>query len=182
MKALVTTLTVAAAFGAAEMSCAATDTIDSIYTSLAAEDCKTLESDEDEAGWYQGRCAGAAGYQLDLMEGDLRQTLTVLDPNGKEFPLELWATVSGGFSALGRTAEWRVRTSGGKTAPLALIVRYNVNEDPERPEKTTSYLVVTKITAKEICVTDVVEPVRKANEKARVLADKAADTACKSAP
>ena len=61
MKALVTALTVAAAFGVAKLSGAATDNIDSIYTSLATEDCKTLESSEDEAGWYKGRCAGMAG-------------------------------------------------------------------------------------------------------------------------
>ncbi len=182
MKALITTLTFAAAFGVAKMSCAATDKIDSIYSSLDTNDCKTLEYNEDEAGWYKGRCAGTAGYQLDLMEGDIRQTLTVINPTGKEFPLELWSTVSGGFSALGRTAEWRVKTSGGKATPLALIVRYNVNEDSEQPEKTTSYLIVSKITAKEMCVTDVVKPIRNANEKARVLADKAADKACKSAP
>lgn len=180
MKVFVATLTFAVAFGVAGMSCASVK-IDSIYTSLDTKDCKTLESSEDEAGWYEGRCAGTAGYQLDLMEGDIRQTLTVIDPTGKEFPLELWSTVSGGFSALGKKAEWRVKTSGSKIVPYALIVRYNVNEDSEQPEKTTSYLVVSKITAKEICVTDVVKPFRNANEKARVLADKAADRACKSA-
>ncbi len=87
MKALITTLTFAAAFGVAKMSCAATDKIDCIYSSLDTNDCKTLEYNEDEAGWYKGRCAGTAGYQLDLMEGDIRQTLTVINPTGNEF---LW--------------------------------------------------------------------------------------------
>jgi hypothetical protein len=182
MKALILSLMLAAVLGAATISRAASDAIDSIYTSLTAKDCKTLEYSEDEAGWYKGRCLGTAGYRLDLMEGDIRQTLTVIDPDGKAFPLDLWSTVSGGFSALGDKAEWRVKTSGGKTTPFALIVRYNVNEDPERPEKVTSYLVVSKITATDICVTDVVGPIRNANERARVLADEAADRACKAAP
>jgi hypothetical protein len=182
VKKLISTLTLAAAFGAARISCAAPDKVDSIYTSLDTKDCKTLEAYEDEAGWYKGRCSGTAGYQLDLVEGDIRQTLTVIGPKGKEFPLELWSIVSSGFSALGKKAEWRVKTSGGKTTPFALIVRYNVNDDPEQPEKTTSYLVVSKITATEICVTAVVEPVGDANKEARVRADEAVDTTCKSAP
>lgn len=159
----------------------AANTIDSVYTSLKTEDCKTLESHPDEAGWYKGRCKGTAGYQLDLTEGDLRQSLTVITPQNKEFPLELWANVSGGFSALGEKAEWRVQKTANKTQPIALIVRFNVSEDPEKPEKNTSYLVVSKITADKSCVTDVVKPSTTANETARKLADTAANKACKTA-
>ena len=156
----------------------ATD-VDSLYTSLDVRDCKTLELQEDEGGSYRGRCPGTAGYRLELIEGDLRQTLTVIDPKGRAFPLDLWSTVSGAFSLLGSKAEWRVRRSGGRTMPIALLVRYNANEDPERPEKSTSYLVVSKITPDAICVTDVVAPQPNANEQARVLADQAASRPCK---
>lgn len=156
--------------------------IDSTYTSLKSEDCKTLEFHEDEGGWYKGRCNGTAGYQLDLSEGDLRQSLTVITPGGKEFPLDLWSNVSGGFSSLGEKAEWRGPMTGNKIAPFALIVRFNVSEDTENPEKTTSYLVVSKITANEICVTDVVKPIPNANVKARKLADIATGKACKASP
>jgi len=153
--------------------------VDSTYTSLDVRDCKTLELREDEGGSYRGRCPGTAGYRLELIEGDLRQTLTVIDPKGRAFPLNLWSAVSGGFSLLGNKAEWRVQRSGGRATPIALIVRYNVNEDPESPEKSTSYLVVSKITPDAVCVTDVVRSQRNANEQARALADEAAGRPCR---
>lgn len=157
----------------------AADSITSVYTNLDGAGCKTLESSEEGGGWYKGRCNGISAYKLLVMEGDLRQTITVVDPKQQEFPLELWNTVSSGFSSLGAKAEWRVKKQANQTLPIALIVRFNVSENPEQPEKNTSYLVVSKITAKQICVTDVVKPQAKANELARKLADQAANKACK---
>lgn len=151
----------------------------SVYTSLEGFNCKILESSEEGGGWYKGSCKGLSGYNLLVMEGDLRQTITVVDPKKKQFPLELWSTVSSGFSSLGAKAEWRVKKQGNKTLPVALIVRFNVSENPEKPEKTTSYLVVSKVTGNSICVTDVVKPAANANETARKLADQAGNKACK---
>lgn len=153
--------------------------IDSVYTELSGPNCKALEENATE-GWAKGRCRGTAGYMLDWSEGDLRQTLNVIDPKGRDFPLELWSTVASGFSSLGDKAEWRVKKVGKKVSPIALIVRYNVSEDPEKPEKTTSYLTVSKITADEVCVTDVVKPGSDANQQARDLADIATSKQCKS--
>lgn len=152
--------------------------IDSVYSNLSGSSCKELEKNEQE-GWATGRCEGAAGYILEWQEGDARQTLEVIDPKGKAFPLDLWSTVSSGFSSLGDKAEWRIRQEGKQTTPIALIVRYNASEDPENPDKITSYLTVSKITPDEVCVTDVVEPGSKANEQARELADVAASKPCK---
>jgi hypothetical protein len=178
MKRLINTLILSVAGGIAFPTQAATTHIDSVYTKLSGPTCKTLESNEAE-GSAKGRCKGTAGYQLDWMEDDIRQSLNVIDPQGKEFPLELWTTVSSGFSSLGDKAEWRVQKAGKKSTPLALIVRYNVSEDPEKPEKTTSYLVVSKITPSEVCVTDVVKPTKNANQQARTLADTASTKTCK---
>lgn len=152
----------------------------SIYTGLAAADCKVLEFHEDEGGWSKSRCPGVSSYKLDLLEGDLRQSITIIDPKGKEYPLEFWNVVSVGFSSLGTKAEWRVQKQGSKVTPQALIVRFNASEDPEKPEKTTSYLVVSKITPTGSCVTDVVKPSTNANEQARTLADSAATRPCRS--
>ncbi len=180
MKTLITTLILSVACSIALPASAASAKIDSIYTKLSGSTCKTLESNADE-GWATGRCQGTAGYKLDWEDSDARQTLSVVDPKGKAFPLELGTTVSNGFSSLGDKAEWRVQKAGKKATPIALIVRFNVSEDPEKPEKTTSYLVVSKITASEICVTDVVKPAKDANQQARTLADAAASKACKNA-
>src|SRR5512146_34370 len=109
----------------------------SIYTSVAEKKCRTLKSSPAEAGDYLGRCAGVAGYALLLSEGDLRQNLTVVTPRNKEYSLELWSIISSGFSSVGSTVEWRIF----KNTPIALILRYDASEDPEKPDKKTSYLV-----------------------------------------
>lgn len=146
----------------------------SIYTDLADTKCKTLELSVDEGGSYRGVCPGVAGFKLEVREGDLRQTIDVITPGRRKFELTFW-DVSGGFSAVGPKAEWRVK---GK-APVALIVRLNVNENPDDWRKVTSYLVVTKITRNEICITDIFLPSRTQNTDARKAADTAAARPCK---
>jgi hypothetical protein len=153
--------------------------ISSQYTALTDKACKTVESDATGSGWYKGRCGGVAGYQLMLTEGDIRQSIDVVAPNGKNYPLDLINKVSSAFSIVGAKAEWRLEKQGNKIQPIALIVRYNAAEDPEKPEKNTSYLVVSKITPQAICITDIIKPQVDANTKARQLADTAASRPCK---
>ena len=164
--------------GLLTLESAAAQTRQSVYTNLDDKHCRTLKSDVSEAGEYLGRCTGTAGYTLLVAEGDLRQNITVVTPQKVKHSLELWSTVSSAFSSLGPKAEWRVVKQKNKTTPVALIVRYNASEDSEHPEKTTSYLVVTKITSKEVCVTDRIRPGPNANEEARRLADEAATKPC----
>ena len=150
----------------------------SVYTPLDEKQCKTLKSPDPEMGDYEGRCRGAAGYTLLVTEGDLRQNVTVVTPKGAKHSLELWDVISGGFSTVGPRAEWRMAKQDGKLVPVALIIRYNANEDPESPNKQSSYLAVTNITDAEICVTDKINPGPKANEDARRAADMAATKPC----
>ena len=153
--------------------------IESIYTDLKTEKCTTLESFPDEGGSYRGICAGAGGYRLEVLEGDLRQSINVVAPDGKKFELDFWTKISGRFSSVGEKAEWRVVRSGKNVKPMALIVRYNVSENPEKPEQTTSYLIISKITGKSACITDFIKPSADANKKARQLADSSVNKACK---
>lgn len=154
--------------------------IESLYSSLTTKDCKTIEQSDKEAGYYRGQCPGVGGYKLELIEGDIRQTINIIAPSKKKYELELWSVVSPAFSATGDKAEWRV-TRGGKTiTPLALIVRYNASENSEKPEQNTSYLVIVKITKSSACVTDIVEPMANQNVKARELADASPGKPCKS--
>jgi hypothetical protein len=108
----------------------------------------------------------------------LRQNISVVTPKGEEHSLELWTIVSSGFSTVGPRVEWRVATQKRKATPVALIIRFNVSEDPESPQKLTSYLAVAKITANEICVTDRISAGPKANEEARHAADNAGTKPC----
>jgi hypothetical protein len=145
----------------------------SLYTSLAVKQCRTIKTETTGAGDYEGRCRGVGGYSLTLLEGDLRQNIIVTTPRGAKHSLDLWDVVSGGFSHVGPKAEWRLAK-----APIALILRYNASEDPEHPNRTTSYLVVAKITRDEICVTDKIAPGATANADARRAADVATTKPC----
>ena len=137
----------------------------SVYTSTRAESCRTIESNPDEGGSYEGECRGVAGYKLRVMEGDLRQALDVITPGKKRFELIKWG-LFGGFSLIGAKVEWRIK----RGVPVALIARYSV-ANAEDSSKSTSYLIVSKIGSKASCVTDIVDPMAKQNEKARELAD-----------
>lgn len=150
----------------------------SVYTPLSEKQCRTIKSPHPQTGDYEGRCRGTAGYTLIVTEGDLRQNITVVTPKGAKHSLELWDVISSAFSSVGPKAEWRMAKQNGKLAPVALIIRYNANEDLESPNKQSSYLAVTKITPSEICVTDKIMPGANANEEARRAADTAATKPC----
>jgi len=153
------------------LTCAITTTAQtnrSVYTPIGDKQCRTIKSAEAGDDGFEARCRGTAGYTLLLSEGDLRQNISVITPKGTKHSLDLWSVVSGGFSSVGPKAEWRLDKTSG---PVALILRYNANEDPDKPEKQTSYLAVTKITPTEICVTDKISPGPTANEDARRAAD-----------
>ena len=167
------------------LSCAAmaaAQSNSSVYTPLGDKDCRKIKSAEAGDDGYEGRCPGTAGYSLLLSEGDLRQNITIVTPKGTQHSLDLWSVVSGGFSSVGPKAEWRLATQKGKPVPVALIIRYNASEDPESPNKLTSYLAVAKITPTEICVTDKISPGPKANEDARRAADAASTKPCLKTP
>ena len=169
----------------AGLVCAATAAAQSnrsVYTPLGDKDCRKIKSAEAGDDGYEGRCPGTAGYSLLLSEGDLRQNITVITPQGKQHSLDLWSVVSGGFSSLGPKAEWRLASQNRKLVPVALILRYNASEDPESPNRITSYLAVAKITPTTICVTDKISPGPKANEDARRAADAASTKPCLKAP
>jgi hypothetical protein len=149
----------------------------SVYTSLSSKDCKASQ-DEALGENYMGLCPGFNGYALELLEGDLRQTVNVIAPNKKKYELDLWSKVSGKFSSVGEKAEWRVK---GKK-PVALILRFNANESVEDNVKNVSYLVVTKITANEACVVDIIKPSKNQNMLAQKSADKASALQCRTQP
>jgi len=144
----------------------------SLYTGLITKDCKASGLAVEDG--YSGVCPGVAGYTLELIEGDLRQTVNVISPDKKKHELELWSNVSTGFSSMGEKAEWRMK---GKV-PVALIVRYNASESPEDASKITSYLVVVKISKRDVCIVDILKPSKTQNVDARKLADTPSKRIC----
>lgn len=144
----------------------------SLYTGLTDKDCKASSVPVEDG--YSGVCPGVAGYTLELLEGDLRQTVNVISPDKKKHELELWSNVSSGFSSLGAKAEWRMK---GKV-PVALIMRFNASENPEDASKVTSYLVVVKISKNDVCIVDILKPSKTQNVDARKLADTPSKRVC----
>ena len=161
----------------------ADDAFHSVYTSLHESKCRDLTTqtmlDEQSSA---SECPGVAGYNLRQSEGDMRQTLDILTPGGKTYPLDLYSVVSAAPSYVGDMVEWRGHYQGPVFVPHALIVRYVVQTDAEDWKKTASKLVVSKITADTACVTDIVPSKAKANEQARQSADEARNKPCREHP
>jgi hypothetical protein len=149
----------------------------SAYTDLDRKFCRTLLLRDAELIEYEGRCSGLGGYKLLVTQEDTSHDLSVVTPKGEKNSLNLWNPASQASSSLGPKAEWRLKTEAGKSTPVALIVRYNFAET-NSPNKKASFLVVVKITPKEICVTDKINSGSNANEEARRSADMSATQPC----
>jgi ribosomal protein S6E (S10) len=162
------------------MGCAATlsaQAVQSVYTDLS-KNCRTLERDEESAGYLLQQCEGVGGYKLLVNSGDDRQGISVVKPDGSKHELLFWQIGGGGFSSVGEKAEWRVKKVRGKLVPVALIVRFNLSTDPSDSSKITSYLTVTKITPQQVCRVGEIKPGPNANEEARRAADSSAAKPC----
>ncbi|HVI97807.1 MAG TPA: hypothetical protein VM657_01940 [Sphingomonas sp.] len=145
------------------------------YTSLAA--CTLVRERPEEAGFAESRCPGLGGYGLRLVDADARQNLFVEQPGGAVTSLRLSELGGGGFSSIGQSIEWRGAAKGADLAPDAIILRYNVVENPTSPGSETSYLIVVSLSGGAPCVTDRIAPGPHQNERARTAADDA-DRAC----
>lgn len=156
---------------------AAAQRAESVYTALDPRACRTTDFEREGQSSTQ-ECPGVGGYKLRVLEGDNRQSITVVRPDGTQHPLDFWHTVSGAFSTVGPRAEWRVRRRAGRVEPFALVVRFNANRQPDEPHKITSYLVVARLAPGRVCVTDRIEPGPRANEEARRAADASASRPC----
>ena len=152
--------------------------LQSRYTSLAESDCRLVSLDQ-ESGSSAQLCPGLAGYGVLAQEGDLRQSLTLTSPDGRRWDLNMW---SDGFSSLGPRIEWRGQLRAGRFVPASLIVRLNVSQNPEHPERTTPTLWVGKITPRAVCVTARISVSRSMNALARQAADRAPSQPCLKVP
>jgi hypothetical protein len=154
--------------------------VTSVYTEISEKTCILLPASDEPGDEDSLRCQGPGGFELLALSGDLRATVTLIDPDGKELPLEFWEVITGHFSHLGPRAEWRVREA--VCTPQALIVRMFAFENPEDSSDKTSYLAVAKITPEATCVTDRIEAGADDNVRARAAADTAASRPCLAMP
>jgi hypothetical protein len=152
--------------------------VQSVYTTFDWKKCKTLEEDEQAAGYILVECPGIAGYKLHVDSQDSRDGLTVIRPDGSEHTLNVGYLGGGAFSSIGQRIEWRVRREKGGLVPIALIVRFSISEQGPNGEREVPYLTVSKITPQKICLIESILAGRNSNVKARRLADNSADKPC----
>ena len=145
----------------------------SSYTSIDQKDCITLDSDN---GGSVQECEPFLDIGVKVIEGDIRQSI-ILRRNGKEYDLAFGSTVSPAFSSLGLKIEWRHELSKPKNLK-GMIVRLEVSDDYENLDKTSSYLVVSKLMHKDICVVAKISPQKDQNEIAREILDSTEKLAC----
>jgi len=145
----------------------------SSYTSIEQKDCLTLDS--DNLGSIQ-ECESFSDIKVKVIEGDIRQSIT-LTRNEKEYELEFCSTVSSAFSSLGSKIEWRHKKQEPEKLK-GMIVRLEVNDDPDDMEHISSYLVVSKITNDNICVVGKILPQENQNEVARKMLDSSTKLPC----
>ena len=107
-----------------------------------------------------------------ILAGDAREDVVVIPPAGKpEQSLDIpGVTRKGGFSSLKDVVEWRGTQAKGAFKPSAMIMRFNVQENPDVP-KDTSFLLAVRLDGAKPCVTALVAPGPEQNEKARQAAD-----------
>lgn len=146
----------------------------SVYSSLDVQTCRLVGANE-ESGSTLHQCRGVAGYAIQVADDDDRMSVNVVAPGGGLHRLELWSVAGSGFSTLGPRAEWRVRGEGTRARPVALIVRLGVQDENNR---VASNLVVSRVSPRMSCVTEVIRPVANANELARRAADRAPARPC----
>lgn len=174
-------IAVASLMGVPAASAQAGPPVDSVYSSLAGRDCPSVEQGVETA-YFTMECPGVGGFRLRVLRDADRASVTVVTPEGQQFPLEFWNVVTRGFSNLGATAEWRVARARGKPMPIALILRVNARKPDQSDVAATAErrttLAVAKITPEVICVVKTIDAAPRANEEARHAADTAATQPC----
>jgi hypothetical protein len=148
----------------------------SVYTSIAAKDCrkKTVLKVDDTDYASDHLCRGVAGLIVLRQEEDLRETVSV---GRNRAAAESEPAASEGFAGFNSTAdtiEWRLDAKG---KPFAIIQRWFV-ADPDLPEKngrmqSKQVLIVTRLPPGPVCRVAQIEV--KGNPNANEAARKAAD-------
>lgn len=155
------------------------DGTESVYTDLDTDrDCAVFSMNEEGGEFANMVCAGWRGYPVFIFSGDLRETVFYgFMPESGTPPA--WESFDA-FNSTGPKVEWRVRSEESRQIPFATIHRWFVNDDPDRPSRSTEVLVVAKvgqIDKRDGCVVALVLATGNpnANAEARRIADQRAE-------
>lgn len=160
--------------------CAGAEEFVSVYTSVAAKNCRTFDRFKVDGDDYYARrvCKGVAGYIVVVTEEDLRTTVSV----GTSIKAALKEPAAGegfgSFNSVYDTVEWRFVK--GAARPFAIIQRWsyadNEREDKDGRPKSVPVLIVTRLPPGPVCHVEqvAVKAGEDANEVARRVADETA--------
>jgi hypothetical protein len=155
---------------------AASQSIESAYTTFDTKACKHVPGRdvEDYGSWD---CPGYRGLRVRLRAGDQRMYVTF--GSWRKDDVALSQTFPGFNSAYEGTVEWRLeKQAGGKTRPFATILRWHVRAESDTMRSTGRALVVTRLGPGGVCHVGYVDA--RANPDANALARRIADEHARS--
>lgn len=163
-----------------EKPAAPTLVTETVQTSLDAAACRKEIDRSDPNETPLLLCPGAAGYALVVRRVDAgRQSVEVVDPTQRRFPLDLHEFVTRHMASLEGTAQWLVATRDGRPRPIALVLRIQAHEDIADPERVTRTLLTqARIDIDGACVTDVRPADGPAQADWQAWVDSASNRAC----
>ena len=148
----------------------------STYSDIDLEVCPKGQDFGDEPA-YEAICPGPDGWELRVMEGDLRFWV---EPRRAGEQTEMHFQTLSAFNNVNSKAEWRGEMAAGSFEPYAMILRYFTDTGMGEESDKGNVLVVTKVPAtpgERSCHIGYVDAgaVENANEVARQIADTMAD-------
>ncbi|KOR31101.1 hypothetical protein TI04_02585 [Achromatium sp. WMS2] len=148
----------------------------SSYTTIDPDFCS--EFTEIDVAASRSKCPSFGDIGVIIDDSDERHSITLVR-NNILYPLNFYETVTTAMSTLGsKKMEWRY-PMGDPQHPVAMLVRLNVGTNDSQ-EQQVSYLVVTKITERQICVVGIIPPKFNQNFLARNMADQAYSMPCRT--
>lgn len=147
---------------------------ESQFTALDLDRCRDVSAkpepgEPDIVGVW--RCRGFGGMPIQVIEGDLRTTVSY-GPRAADEPAA--GEFTNKFSYVGKTIEWRGRRVNGAFVPYATVLRFFVTLDNDDGTQTTGQaLVVTRLPPGPVCRVGAVDA--RANADADRLAGQIAD-------
>ena len=158
------------------------------YTSLSeipfrgTPPCKVDNTINDENIVLQN-CEGVLGFNLELITerkgDDSYQTINVIGPSKEKYNLNIKElSLPKGSIIVGGAAQWWIKKFKDKSNVVGLILAIDIFENSDNKKQ---FIVVSKITDKNICITDLVGPVKSVERdysEARELGDIALGKPC----
>ena len=134
------------------------------YTSVDVKACKFIDKAKPGDGeWAKWKCSGYNGYDVNVVEADLRYYISFGANDQAQRTLSP-------FNTIGKNLEWRLKKSGNQWEPIATILRHFTDSQGKKGQ----VLVIAKFDKGVSCHMAYVDALanKEANKMAQYIADK----------